>query len=160
MTDIASNENNFKKTGAIIAALGFVGLAGTFFPLANAGTLNMSVSNLGGVLPLLYVIPVVVMVVGVMSYLGKMSRLPHVLVPISVLAVIIVGLGTYAAMSHLAMMTNGAFGQMMNGLGDMSARMGMEKIQIEKPSIGAGSLSMIATYVGVSIVSFIKSSSR
>lgn len=147
-----------KNVGIFISVSGFFGLVGALLPLAKAGTLYFSISNGAGLLPLLYVFPIVIMASGILYHLNRIQKIKYIVVPVSIFGILLSVLGAYAAMEHLSMLANGAAGQMINGLGELSAQMGMGRIKTGDVSIGIGAIIMFVSYVAAGAMTLLKRS--
>jgi len=145
-----------KKAGIIVLISGCIGFIGAFLPLANAGTFCLSILDSGGLLYLLYIIPIALIVLGSMTLAGKLSKLPHFVVPFSILGGIIAVWGIFAAMQDLEMMSSGMLGNMMSGLSQMTQNMGMGKMEGGTPYPGVGGILLLVGFIGAIGGSFFK----
>lgn len=149
-----------KANGIIVLVFGCLALLGTFLPLANADPLFFNISHGGGALPLLYLIPVVLIGLGSATLAGKMRKLPHFVIPLSIIALLLAGLGVYTAMEQLRMMSTGVFNGILQMLGEKSKATGMGTLQVQSPSMGLGGWLLVLSYLGAGIGSLLVSGSK
>lgn len=146
-----------KIKGIFVISSGLIALIGALLPLASAGTFTFAIHNGGGALPLLYVIPVILIVIGSIAVDGKLQKVSHFVIPLSIAALALASLGIYAGMEHLKIMSSGLMGGMMEMLGGMSQTMGMGRIEAGPPNIGIGGWIIGGSYIAAIIGSLLKS---
>ena len=146
-----------KSNGIIVLVFGGLALLGTFLPLANADPLFFNISHGGGALTLLYLIPVVLIGLGSATLAGKLRKLLHFVVPLSIIALLLTGLGVYTAMEQLRMMSTGAFGGILQMMVEKSMAMGTGALQVQSPSMGLGGWVLVLSYLGAGLGSLLAS---
>ncbi len=144
-----------KKYPAVLA-LSVLALVSAFMPLATAGGYFASISYLGGITNLLYLIPFALGAVAVAGMMGKKSLpLSKMVFWIGILGVLITAISYYAGMEHIQAFANfaGNFSREWSAFGNGNSTVAHKALPVSV-SPGFGAIGAGCAYICAVITSF------
>ena len=126
---------DFANTDKKIVVSGLVGLIGTSMPIAQNGALYVKIHELGGLTLLLYILPLVVITISILSLLNKLGNVALLNISVGIVGLLLTCLTVYCGILRIE-----SFISMSGGFGNY---------RYADAGVGLGGWALIASYISV-----------